>query len=472
MYRGGSGRCGSTPGSDGRGVQRALQATSSEQGADRALRRLRPPDPDRLRLRRPDGRGRGRQGRRRDLVARRHGAALRRDPLEEVTTSMTINATAPILLALYVAVAKKQGADPAKLGGTIQNDILKEYIRARDLHLPAAPVDAAHHGHFAWCADELPSLEYDLDLRLPHPRGRLHGAQELAFTLANGIAYVEAAISGGARRGRVREAALVLLQRAQPLLRGGRQVPRRAPPLGADHEGALRRDGPARDDAAGSTRRPAGATLTAQQPNNNVVRVTLQALAAVLGGTQSLHTNGYDEALALPTEEAAELALRTQQVIAHESGVTDTVDPLAGSFFVERLTADLEAEGEDRRDGRGRRRDRAGVLPGRDRAVGLRGAARRRERGAGHRRGKQVRPGRGRRAGAAALATRSAAAGRAARRPPPAATRAWADALDRIEAAARSDENLLPHVLRAVEQYATVGEISHRLRGVWGEHGG
>ncbi len=398
--------------------------------------------------------------------------------LEGVTTSMTINATAPVLLALYVAVAKGQGADLKKLGGTIQNDILKEYAARGTYIYPPRPSMRFITDVFAWCANEVPRWN-TISISGYHIReAGSTAAQELAFTLANGIAYVEAAQAAGldvdvfgkrlsfffnAHNNFFEEVAK---------FRAARHLWAR---IMKDRFGAT-------EPKAMMCRfhtQTGGSTLTAQQPKNNIPRVTLQALAAVLGGTQSLHTNGYDEALSLPTEEAAGLALRTQQVIAHESGVTDTVDPLAGSFFVESLTAELEAEAErliekiDEMGGavaaieQGFYQDeiaqaayeaQLAVERGEQIVVGVN----KYEEGDVEvpellKIGDEIRDRQAERL--AALRTRRDEA-------------AWSDALNRIERAARADENLMPHVLHAVEQWATVGEISHRLRSVWGEYGG
>ena len=260
---------------------------------------------------------------------------------------MTINSPAPMIFAMYLVVAEQQGADWQTLSGTIQNDILKEFIAQKEYIFPPRPSMRLITDIFEFCAKQVPKWN-TISVSGYHIREAGSTAlQELAFTLRDGIEYVAVGRRRRARRRRLRAADVVLLQRAQRLLRGDRQVPRRAQDLG---DGAC---------AIGSARRTsgrwklrfhtqtAGVSLTAQQPYNNVVRTALQALSAVLGGTNSLHTNSLDEALALPTAEAATLALRTQQVIAHESGVTNMVDPLGGSYFVERLTLDME-EGADR----------------------------------------------------------------------------------------------------------------------------
>ena len=265
-------------------------------------------------------------------------------PLRDVTTSMTINATAPMLLALYLAVARKQGAPFADIGGTTQNDVLKEYI-ARGTHIfPPVPSLRLATDMFAYCAAEVPRWN-TISISGYHMReAGATAPQELAFTLANGIAYVQAAVEAGLNVDDVRRSALVLLRVAQQPVRGGGEVPR-----GTAHVGrhVMRHRFGAKHPRSWMLRfhtQTAGVTLQAQQPDVNVVRATVQALAAVLGGTQSLHVNSKDEALGLPTEDSAALALRTQQVLANESGVAETIDPLGGSYYVERLTDVIERE--------------------------------------------------------------------------------------------------------------------------------
>ena len=251
-------------------------------------------------------------------------------PLDRVSTSMTINATAIILLALYVAVARRQGVPLDELSGTIQNDILKEYIARGTYIYPPRHSLRIVTDIFAWCERELPNWN-TISISGYHIREAGSTAvQEVAFTLANAIAYVEAARAAGLDVDRARPAAVVLLRRAQRLHRGDREVPRGAAAVGAPHARPVRRDQRRARCRLRFHTQTAGSTLTAQQPDNNIVRVAMQALAAVLGGTQSLHCNGRDEALALPTEEAARIALRTQQIIAAESGVANTVDPVGG----------------------------------------------------------------------------------------------------------------------------------------------
>ncbi len=262
-------------------------------------------------------------------------------PLDRVTTSMTINATASILLALYLAVAEKQGVKWSSVGGTIQNDILKEYVaRGTYIYPPRASLRVITD-IFAFCAAEVPTWN-TISISGYHIREAGSTAvQEIAFTIANGIAYVEAAIAAGLDVDRFAGRLSFFWNVHNDFFeevakfRAARRIWARI----------MRDRFAARDPRSMVLRchaQTAGSSLTAQQIDNNVVRVTLQALAAVLGGTQSLHTNGRDEALALPTEDSARLALRTQQVIAHESGTADTIDPLAGSYFVESLTDELE----------------------------------------------------------------------------------------------------------------------------------
>jgi methylmalonyl-CoA mutase N-terminal domain/subunit len=263
-------------------------------------------------------------------------------PLDKVTTSMTINATAAILLLLYQLVAEEAGIAADQLGGTIQNDILKEYIARGTYIYPPRPSMRLVTDTFAYCREHLPAWN-TISISGYHIREAGSTAvQELAFTLADGIAYVEAAIAAGLK---VDEFASRLsffwnahnnLFEEVAKFRAARRMWAR---IMAERFGAT----DPRSLLLRFHAQTGGSTLTAQQPDNNVVRVSLQALAAVLGGTQSLHTNGFDEALGLPTERAARLALRTQQVIAFESGVTDTVDPLAGSYYVESLTEAVEA---------------------------------------------------------------------------------------------------------------------------------
>ncbi|MGH9295619.1 MAG: acyl-CoA mutase large subunit family protein, partial [Acidimicrobiales bacterium] len=262
-------------------------------------------------------------------------------PLETVTTSMTINATAAIMLLLYELVAEEQGVPADRIGGTIQNDILKEYVaRGTYIYPPRASMRLVTDT-FAYCAKRIPAWN-TISISGYHIREAGSTAvQELAFTLADGIAYVEAALSAGLSVDEFAPRLSFFLNAHNNLFeevakfRAARRMWAR---IMTERFGAT-------SDRSKRLRfhaQTGGSTLTAQQPENNIVRVAVQALAAVLGGTQSLHTNGYDEALGLPTERAAKLALRTQQILEHESGVTDTVDPLAGSYYLEWLTNELE----------------------------------------------------------------------------------------------------------------------------------
>ncbi len=262
--------------------------------------------------------------------------------LEKVSTSMTINATGFILLAFYVALAKKQGADLNKITGTIQNDILKEYAARGTYIYPPKPSMRIITDIFEWCAQSLPKWN-TISISGYHIREAGSTAvQEVAFTLSNGKAYVAAALAKGLdinvfgkRLSFFFNAHNHLFEEVAKFRAARKMWAEIMKSLGATDEKAM---------MLRFHTQTGGATLTAQQPLNNIARVTIQSLAAVLGGTQSLHTNGYDEALSLPTEEAARIALRTQQIVAFESGAPDTVDPLAGSYFVESLTADIIQE--------------------------------------------------------------------------------------------------------------------------------
>ena len=262
--------------------------------------------------------------------------------LEKITTSMTINSTASILLSMYIALAKRQGADLKKISGTIQNDILKEYAARGTYIYPPKPSMRIITDIFEYCSKEVPKWN-TISVSGYHIReAGANAVQELAFTLADGKAYLKAAIDKGLdinvfakRMSFFFNAHNNLFEEVAKFRAARRMWAHITKELGAT------------DPRAQMLRfhtQTGGSTLTGQQPQNNIMRVTIQALAAVLGGTQSLHTNGYDEALSLPTEEAARIALRTQQVIAYESGVIETVDPLAGSYFVESLTDEVEAK--------------------------------------------------------------------------------------------------------------------------------
>ena len=260
--------------------------------------------------------------------------------LQDISTSMTINATGFILLAFYVAIAKKQNADLSKIQGTIQNDILKEYAARGTYIYPPKPSMRIVTDIFEWCSKELPKWN-TIAISGYHIREAGSTAvQEIAFTLSNGKAYVQSALAKGLNIN-------VFGKRLSFFFNAHNNLFEEAAKFRAARRmwAKIMKEAGATDEKAMTLRfhtQTGGSALTAQQPMNNISRVTIQALAAVLGGTQSLHTNGYDEALNLPTEQAAAIALRTQQIIAFESGVADTADPLAGSYFVEKLTDDIE----------------------------------------------------------------------------------------------------------------------------------
>ena len=399
-------------------------------------------------------------------------------PLETVTTSMTINAPASVLLLLYQLVAEEQGADPANLGGTIQNDILKEYIARGTYIFPPRPSMRLITDTFAYCASDLPKWN-TISISGYHIReAGSSAAQEVAFTLANGIAYVEAALSVGLAIDAFAPRLAFFFNAHNNLFQEIAKY-RAARRLWA----IIMRDRfGARDQRSLTLRfhtQTAGSSLTAQQPLNNVVRTTLQALAAVLGGTQSLHTNGYDEALGLPTEQAAVLALRTQQLLAEESGAADTADPLGGSWFIESLTDELQARAEaimaevEARGGavaaieqgyvqdaiadQAWRHEQA-VLTGEKVIVGVNKYT---ERDA------QPTPVFRHNEAAVALQLTRLAAFKAARD-----HAAVAAALDRIRVAATGTDNLLYPMKDALRTGATVGEVCGMLRGVFGQYEG
>jgi methylmalonyl-CoA mutase N-terminal domain/subunit len=267
-------------------------------------------------------------------------------PLDKITTSMTINATASILLALYIATAKKNGVSPKQLGGTVQNDILKEYIARGTYIFPPEPSLRLITDMIAFCTDEVPNWN-TISISGYHIREAGSTAvQEVAFTLADGIAYVERAVASGQDVDKFAMRLSFFFNSHNDFLEEVAKF-RAARRLWAK---IMKERFGAKDSRSWMLRfhtQTAGSMLTAQQVENNIVRVTIQALAAVLGGTQSLHTNGMDEALALPTEKAARVALRTQQIIAYESGVADVVDPLAGSYYIEHLTNEVERKAQE-----------------------------------------------------------------------------------------------------------------------------
>jgi methylmalonyl-CoA mutase, N-terminal domain len=397
-------------------------------------------------------------------------------PLETVSTSMTINSTAAILLALYVAVAKQQGANLPRLAGTVQNDILKEYIARGTYIYPLRPAMRIVTDIFAWCRHELPNWNA-ISISGYHIReAGSTDVQEVAFTLANGIAYVEAAITAGLAVDDFAPQLSFFFNSHNELLmqiakfRAARRLWART----------MRERFGARDPRSLMLRfhaQTAGSSLTAQQPENNLVRVALQSLAAVLGGCQSLHANALDEALALPTEQSALLALRTQQIIAQETGVVNTTDPVAGAYAIEKLTDEIETGAREyisKIDAMG------GVL----RAVETGYIQQEIQKSAFEYQnavdsGEQVVVGVNRfqtedekpiptlRVDPEIERTQIARlnALRARRDTPKAQA-----ALVEIERRARTTENLMPAILTAVEAYATVGEISDALRRAFGEY--
>jgi methylmalonyl-CoA mutase N-terminal domain/subunit len=397
--------------------------------------------------------------------------------LDAVSTSMTINATAAILLALYETVARRRGNDPHRLRGTVQNDILKEYIARGTYIFPPEPSMRLVTDTFAYCRAELPAWN-SISISGYHMREAGSTAvQEVAFTIANAIAYSDAALAAGlafddfAPRLSFFFAAHNDLLEEVAKFRAARRVWATV---------ARERFG-ARDQRSMAMRfhvQTGGSTLTAQQPDVNVVRTTVQALAAVLGGTQSLHTNALDEALGLPTPPTARLALRTQQVLRNESGVAATVDPLAGSYYVESLTDEIarraldELEAIDERGGtlaalaEGYQQDaiadaaydvQRGLESGDRVVVGVNAFA---EEGDEQRPQPQaIDP------ELEAEQVRRTVAVRAARD-----ARAAEGALEALVAAASGTENVLPRIRACVEAGITLGEIAHALRGVWGEH--
>jgi len=396
-------------------------------------------------------------------------------PLDKVTTSMTINATAAILLAMYVALAKKQGADLKKLGGTIQNDILKEYI-ARGTHIfPPRPSMRLITNVFAWCKDNLPSWN-TISVSGYHMReAGCTAVQEVAFTLADAIAYVQAALDADlaiddfAPRVSFFFGSYTNLLEEVAKFRATRRL-----------WAAIMRDRFGAKDPRSMMLRfhtqTGGVTLTAQQPENNIVRTAIQALAAVLGGTQSLHTNSMDEALSLPSEKAVQIALRTQQVIAYESGTTDVVDPLGGSYYLEALTDRIEEEARRYIE---RIEDLGGAL-----AAIEQGFQQREIQENSYRLQKQMEAGRRTVVGVNKFQTEEPPAEGIFRLDAAVAqrqidrlsrVRAQRDGarvqalLARLEEAARLDANLVPVFIECVEDYVTLGEICSVLRNVFGE---
>jgi methylmalonyl-CoA mutase N-terminal domain/subunit len=400
-------------------------------------------------------------------------------PLDKVSTSMTINATAIVLLALYVAVGRKQGltAEPLRgLSGTIQNDILKEYVaRGTYIYPPRASIRIVTD-IFAYCDRELPNWN-TISISGYHIREAGSTAvQEVAFTFANAIAYVEASVAAGLDVNRLGQRLSFFFNAHNDFLE---EI--------AKYRAARRLWATIMRDRFGATNpraqqlrfhtQTAGSTLTAQQPDNNIVRVALQALAAVVGGTQSLHCNGRDEALALPTEESAGIALRTQQIIAFESGVPNTVDPFGGAWAIEELTDTIE---------RGARAilDRIASLGGTLSAIEA-GVIQREIQDAAYVAQQKIDSAESVVVGVNRYETDEEATIKTLTIDPSIEERqvervqrvrasrdqsAWRAAIDAVTAAARGSDNLVPPIVHAVEAHATVGEISDAMRAVFGEH--
>ena len=398
-------------------------------------------------------------------------------PLERVSTSMTINATAAILLALYVAVARRRGVAEDALSGTLQNDILKEYAARGTWIYPPAPSMRLVTDVIGYCLERVPRWN-PISVSGYHMReAGATAPQELAFTLANALAYVRAAKAAGLDSERVSERLSFFFACHSDFLeevakfRCARRLWAR---LASERLGITS----PRAQQCRFHVQTGGVTLTAQQPDNNVVRVALQALAAVLGGCQSLHTNARDEALGLPTEASARLALRTQQIVAHESGVADTADPLGGSYAVEAATDALEAEAL-------RLLERVEAAGGAIAAI-ERGLVQAEIQESAYRHQQQVESGERVVVGVNRFREDAEPEPGEILRIDPELERAqverlralrarrpqqpWAQAMDALEAAARSGANLFPPMVDAVLAWATVGEIADRLRRVFGEH--
>jgi methylmalonyl-CoA mutase, N-terminal domain len=396
--------------------------------------------------------------------------------LDTISTSMTINATAAILLALYVAVAKRQGSNVRKLSGTVQNDILKEYIARGTYIYPPQQAMRLVTDLFAYANREVPEWN-TISISGYHMReAGCTAVQEVAFTLCDGMTYVQAALDSGldidqfAPRLSFFFASFSNFFEEIAKFRAARRMWAKI----------MRDQFQAKSPKSWMLRfhtQTAGSSLTAQQPENNIVRTALQALSAVLAGTQSLHTNSFDEALALPTEQSARIALRTQQVIAYESGVAQTVDPMAGSYFVETLTNEIEKHAWGYLD-------KINALGGMLKAIEL-GFVQQEIQNASYDFQQSVESQQQVIVGVnrfrleeetpvpilridEALEKKQVERTRAlrARRSPG----TWRDSLTRIQDAARTGENLMPHIVNAVENYATVGEISDTLRKVFGEY--
>ncbi|MSM40156.1 MAG: methylmalonyl-CoA mutase [Geobacter sp.] len=397
-------------------------------------------------------------------------------PLDQVSTSMTINSTAAILLAMYIAVAEKQGVSADKISGTIQNDILKEYMARGTYIYPPRESMRIITDIFAYCKDHVPKWN-TISISGYHIREAGSSAvQEVAFTLADGIAYVDAAIKAGLDVDEFAPRLAFFFNAHNNLLEEVAKF-RAARRMWAK---IMKERFKAKDPRSMMLRfhtQTAGCTLTAQQPDNNIMRVTIQALAAVLGGTQSLHTNSRDEALALPTEDSVRIALRTQQVIAYESGVADSIDPLAGSFLVESLTDRIEEAAFDYID-------KIDKLGGAVEAIS-RGFQQKEIQDSAYAYQKAIESGDQVIVGvnkfaiqeppptdllkikeAVEISQKQALAGMKGRRD----ANAVQARLQALETAARGTDNLMPFIVEAVKSYATLGEIANVLRSVFGIH--
>lgn len=396
--------------------------------------------------------------------------------LETISTSMTINATASILLALYIAVARRKGSDIRKLSGTVQNDILKEYIARGTYIYPPLQAMRIVTDLFAYANKYAPEWN-TISISGYHMReAGCTAAQEVAFTLGNGLAYVQAAQAAGLQVDEFAPRLSFFFACHNNFLeevakfRAARRMWAR---LMRERVGAKS----PRSLMLRFHTQTAGSTLQAQQPEINIARTALQALAAVLGGTQSLHTNGYDEALALPTEEAARIGLRTQQIIAYESGAAQTLDPLAGSYFCESLTNEVEARAEEYLK-------RIDTLGGMLKAI-EKGFVQQEIQNAAYDFQQTVDSNQAVIVGVnrfqigdekpvpihrieEALEQKQVKRVRALRAKRDIAK--WRSAIEQVESAARASENLMPPIINAVENYATVGEISDAMRKVFGEH--
>ena len=398
-------------------------------------------------------------------------------PLDEVSTSMTINATASVLLCLYIAVARKQGVPEDRLNGTIQNDILKEYIARGTYIYPPRPSMRLIVDVFKYCAEKLPRWN-TISISGYHMReAGATAAQELAFTFADAIAYVQAAVDAGLDVDDFADRLSFFFVSQNDLFEEVAKF-RAARRMWAK---IVRERFGARNPRSWMLRfhtQTAGVSLTAQQPDNNLIRTTIQALAAVLGGTQSLHVNSRDEALALPSEESVQLSLRTQQILANENGVADVVDPLGGSYYVESLTDHLEQEASRYID---KIEDMGGAIAALERGYQVREIH---EVAYRHQQdleaGKQVIVGVNRHVSEAPpisgllkldpeLTHHQIERLRRLRRERD--DTAARSSLARLEEVARSDENTVPAILECVESYCTLGEICGVFRGVFGEQG-